>query len=109
MEITKTPVNGQNMMTRVKCITQTPVSKKHNIQDITVYSPIFHPYPLMRSDKGDAAVAGYDLKDDGVWKDGVPVTFRSRYGRDNAMSLEEIVTHVPTILEDAEILTQTQS
>lgn len=105
MEVSNTPIGDRNMMTRVKCITQTPGSKKHNIQDITIYSPVFHPYPLLRTDKGEASAAGYDLKDDGVWKDGKPVSFRKRYGRDNAMSLEEIIADTPTILEESEALT----
>jgi hypothetical protein len=84
-------VSNTEHLSRVKCIIKSPITDKHMILDLSVYSPVIHPYPLLRDQKIILCEKGYDLTDYGVIKDDVKINYRSVLGRDNASCYEEIL------------------
>lgn len=70
--------------------TGRPRKNKSVIVDLTFYSPIFHPFPILRHLK-EFITPPFILNDFGLFgEDGIKLNGRKVLGRDNPHSLEEI-------------------
>lgn len=90
--------NGKH--SRIKCVLKNEVNgvDKIAINDITVYSIIYHPFPLLREYRSDIEELGYALNDKGFYdKCGNLLSLRTFIGRDNPSSIDDIKDYIEKI------------